>query len=70
MNQFNQHAGGFDRHFDEITCLQYLEGLLDRPTARELSAHTDQCTDCRALMHALVWRDQTLARMWRKPMRR
>ena len=23
-----------------------------------------------ALMHALVWRDQTLARMWRKPMRR
>jgi cytoskeletal protein CcmA (bactofilin family) len=53
MSQFNQHAGGFDRHFDEITCLQYLEGLLDRPTARELSAHTDQCTDCRELMHAL-----------------
>jgi cytoskeletal protein CcmA (bactofilin family) len=53
MNQFNQHAGGFDRHYDEITCLQYLEGLLDRPTARELSAHTDQCTDCRELMHAL-----------------
>ena len=23
-----------------------------------------------ALIHALVWRDQTLARMWRKPMRR
>lgn len=53
MSQFNPHAGGFDRHFDEITCLQYLEGLLDRPTARELSAHTDQCTDCRELMHAL-----------------
>jgi cytoskeletal protein CcmA (bactofilin family) len=53
MNELNQHAGGFDRHFDEITCLQYLEGLLDRPTARELSAHTDQCTDCRELMHAL-----------------
>jgi cytoskeletal protein CcmA (bactofilin family) len=53
MNQTDRHAGGFDRHFDEITCLQYLEGLLDRPTARELSAHTDQCTDCRELMHAL-----------------
>jgi cytoskeletal protein CcmA (bactofilin family) len=53
MSQFNQHVGGFDRHYDEITCLQYLEGLLDRPTARELSAHTDQCTDCRELMHAL-----------------
>ena len=53
MNQTNQRAGGFDRHFDEITCLQYLEGLLDRPTAHELSAHTDQCTDCRELMHAL-----------------
>jgi cytoskeletal protein CcmA (bactofilin family) len=53
MSQFNQHAGGFFRHYDEITCLQYLEGLLDRPTARELSAHTDQCTDCRELMHAL-----------------
>ncbi len=53
MSQFNQHAGGFVRHYDEITCLQYLEGLLDRPTARELSAHTDQCTDCRELMHAL-----------------
>ena len=49
MSQFNQHAGGFVRHYDEITCLQYLEGLLDRPTARELSAHTDQCTDCREL---------------------
>jgi cytoskeletal protein CcmA (bactofilin family) len=53
MSQFNPHAGGFDRHYDEITCLQYLEGLLDRSTARELSAHTDQCTDCRELMHAL-----------------
>ena len=53
MSQLNQHSGGFVRHFDEITCLQYLEGLLDRPTARELSAHTDQCTECRELMHAL-----------------
>ena len=53
MSQFNQYAGGFERHYDEITYLQYLEGLLDRPTARELSAHADQCTDCRELMHAL-----------------
>src|SRR5882724_5003660 len=53
MSQFNQNTGGLQRHYDEMTCLQYLEGLLDRPTARELSAHTDQCTDCRELMHAL-----------------
>jgi cytoskeletal protein CcmA (bactofilin family) len=53
MNQFDQHAGRFDGHYDENTCLQYLEGLLERPKARELSAHTDHCAECRELMHAL-----------------
>jgi hypothetical protein len=66
MSQFNQHAGGFDRHYDEITCLQYLEGLLDRPTARELSAHTDQCTDCRELMHALERESRLLSNALRE----
>jgi cytoskeletal protein CcmA (bactofilin family) len=66
MSQFNQHAGGFDRHFDEITCLQYLEGLLDRPTARELSAHTDQCADCRELMHALERESRLLSNALRE----
>jgi cytoskeletal protein CcmA (bactofilin family) len=66
MSQFNQHAGGFVRHYDEITCLQYLEGLLDRPTARELSAHTDQCTDCRELMHALERESRLLSNALRE----
>ena len=66
MSQFNQHAGGFDRHYDEITCLQYLEGLLDRPTARELSAHTDQCTGCRELMHALERESRLLSNALRE----
>jgi cytoskeletal protein CcmA (bactofilin family) len=66
MSQFNQHPGGFDRHYDEITCLQYLEGLLDRPTARELSAHTDQCTDCRELMHALERESRLLSNALRE----
>jgi hypothetical protein len=66
MSQFNQHTGGFDRHYDEITCLQYLEGLLDRPTARELSAHTDQCTDCRELMHALERESRLLSNALRE----
>jgi hypothetical protein len=66
MSQFNQNAGGFVRHYDEITCLQYLEGLLDRPTARELSAHTDQCTDCRELMHALERESRLLSNALRE----
>nr|HEV7954913.1 hypothetical protein [Candidatus Acidoferrales bacterium] len=66
MSQLNQHAGGFVRHYDEITCLQYLEGLLDRPTARELSAHTDQCADCRELMHALERESRLLSNALRE----
>ena len=40
-------------HFDELTCLQYLEGLLDRDTAREVSKHAESCSDCSNLMRAL-----------------
>lgn len=40
-------------HFDEITCMQYLEGLLDRAEAREVSAHADGCAECRSLMRAI-----------------
>jgi cytoskeletal protein CcmA (bactofilin family) len=58
MNTFNQHPDDGRHHhdsvhYDEITCLQYLEGLLDRPKALELSAHTTHCPDCRALLGAL-----------------
>lgn len=40
-------------HFDELTCLQYLEGLLDREQAREISQHAESCGDCQRLMSAL-----------------
>jgi len=40
-------------HVDEITCLLYLEGQLERPRALELSAHVEGCADCQALLRAL-----------------
>ena len=40
-------------HFDEMTCLLYLDGQLDRERAAELSEHIDSCADCRTLLGAL-----------------
>ena len=40
-------------HFDEMTCLLYLEGQLDAAREEDLTAHTAQCGDCRALLQAL-----------------
>jgi hypothetical protein len=40
-------------HFDEMTCLLYLDGQLDTMKARELELHTRSCTPCRALLAAL-----------------
>jgi len=40
-------------HYDEMTCLLYLDGQLDRARARELSEHVDTCGECRQLLHAL-----------------
>lgn len=40
-------------HFDEMTCLLYLEGQLDAAREKDLTAHTAQCGDCRALLQAL-----------------
>lgn len=41
------------KHFDEMSCLLYLEGQLDRERAREVSEHAVGCASCRELMHAL-----------------
>ncbi|HLW99381.1 MAG TPA: hypothetical protein VKR82_12100 [Candidatus Acidoferrales bacterium] len=49
----NSGRGRNEGHVDEMSCLQYLEGLLERPRALEFSAHTEQCSDCRALLRAL-----------------
>lgn len=40
-------------HFDEMTCLLYLDGQLDSRKAGELEQHTRSCTPCRALLAAL-----------------
>jgi len=40
-------------HFDEMTCMQYLDGQLDRLRAAELTAHADACSECRRLLRAL-----------------
>jgi cytoskeletal protein CcmA (bactofilin family) len=48
-------------HFDEMTCLLYLEGQLDAARARELGAHAGECPACRDLLHALEHESQLLA---------
>jgi len=40
-------------HFDEMTCLLYLDRQLDPQRARELMAHVSECSECRALLGAL-----------------
>ena len=40
-------------HFDEMACLMYLEGQLDRARAEEIRAHAAACAPCRVLLHAL-----------------
>jgi cytoskeletal protein CcmA (bactofilin family) len=41
-------------HFDEMTCMLYLDGQLEAERARELTAHTEGCAECRALLGALA----------------
>jgi len=45
--------GNFDDHFDEMTCLLYLDGQLDTALSRELVAHLEACADCRRLLGSL-----------------
>ncbi len=48
-------------HYDEMTCLLYLEGQLERPRALELSEHVAACAECRALLRALESESRLLA---------
>jgi hypothetical protein len=51
-------------HFDEMTCLLYLEGQLEPERAQELSLHVKTCTPCGRLLRALegeaVWLRESL----------
>jgi cytoskeletal protein CcmA (bactofilin family) len=40
-------------HFDEMTCMLYLDGQLDALRAGELELHMRSCTPCRTLLSAL-----------------
>jgi cytoskeletal protein CcmA (bactofilin family) len=40
-------------HFDEMTCLLYIDGQLDAARAREIDAHLSECASCRGLLRAL-----------------
>jgi anti-sigma factor RsiW len=48
-------------HFDEMSCLLYLEGQLEPPRAREMNLHISECAACRDLLHALERESHALA---------
>ena len=49
-------------HYDEMTCLLYLDGQLDRERAVELSAHIESCAECRMMLTALESESRLLRR--------
>jgi cytoskeletal protein CcmA (bactofilin family) len=51
-----------DEHLDEMTCMLYVEGQLDRRRAQEVSAHTQDCLPCRTLLRALERESRLLTR--------
>jgi len=45
----NNHA----KHFDEMSCLLFLDGQLDAPLAEEVRVHAAACESCAAMLRAL-----------------
>lgn len=50
------------KHLDEMTLLLYVERQLDRKRAQEVSLHTQTCTHCLMLLHALDRESRLLTR--------
>jgi cytoskeletal protein CcmA (bactofilin family) len=50
------------KHLDEMICLLYIEGQLDRARAQEVSAHTQDCNQCRTLLRAMERESRLLTR--------
>jgi cytoskeletal protein CcmA (bactofilin family) len=50
------------QHLDEMTCMLYIERQLDRVRAQEISAHVQECADCRTLLRALERESRLLTR--------
>ena len=49
-------------HFDELSCLLYLEGELDPSQALELAAHAERCHSCHELLASLEGETRLLQR--------
>lgn len=49
-------------HLDEMSCMLYLEGQLDRARAMEVSTHTQGCAACRTLLRAMEREARLLTR--------
>jgi cytoskeletal protein CcmA (bactofilin family) len=56
------HTESINKHVDEITLLMYVERQLDRASAQEVSLHTQTCTKCMNLLHALDRESRLLTR--------
>jgi cytoskeletal protein CcmA (bactofilin family) len=60
-NQGSGKSDGTD-HLDEMSCMLYLEGQLDRARAMEVSNHTQTCAACRTLLRAIERESRLLTR--------
>ena len=58
----NSGTGGGMEHLDEMSCMLYLEGQLDRARALEVSTHTQGCAACRTLLRAMEREARLLTR--------
>lgn len=58
----SEGANNAMKHVDEMTCLLYVEGQLERARAQEVSAHTQSCAECRKLLGALERESRLLTR--------
>ena len=50
------------QHLDEMVLLLYIERQLDRAKAAEVSAHTQECNECRTLLRAMERESRLLTR--------
>jgi hypothetical protein len=63
MNEpLNVQGERLDEHLDEMTCLCYLDGQLERKRGQEVSAHAQDCPQCRTLLRAMERESRLLTR--------
>src|SRR5215472_8509767 len=58
----HQENSNMAEHLDEMSCMLYLEGQLDRARALEVSNHTQTCSACRTLLRAIEREARLLTR--------